>query len=129
MLFVALKIVRVVASRPSTIKLHEKLTPRRKIFAMRTRSLIRYIWYKHGAFRQGLIMCVGDPLTKSRAFSFSATFSCFSSIYSSRKVGLSGFNDFAVFGTFSPLLSGETRAGVMGGRESSACCAGSLAAT
>lgn len=35
--------VSVVASSASTIRLHEKLTLRRKIFAMRTRSLIRYI--------------------------------------------------------------------------------------
>lgn len=83
---VALKMVNVVARRESTIKLQPKLTKRRRNLTIRTRALTR----------------------KSFAFSFSVAFSCFSKIYSSRKVGLRGFNVLpGVPGVFNALFSGE----------------------
>ena len=99
-----LKMLNVVESMESTMRLQLKLVPRRAIFAMRTRVLI-------------LI---------SLAFSFSVSSSCFSSICSSLNVGLRGFNRPGVPGTFKALLSGEPGVGGISTPPVETCFAASL---
>lgn len=81
--FVAWKIASAVASMDRTIRLQAKLMPRRKIFAILTRTLTFCLLL---AFYSELQM--RGELTISLACSFSREASCFSRSCSSLKVGL-----------------------------------------
>ena len=112
--FVAWKTASAVASMERTMRLQAKLIPRRKIFAILTRTLTFYFLL---ALSHSQVVC---ELTISLACSFSRETSCFSRSRSSLKVGLKimlglpGVRGGAP-GDFKALFRGAPR-GVGGGR-------------
>lgn len=106
---VALKMANEDEIMAMIIKLQLKLTLRRANLAIRTRVLI----FCEVVSQELRLFCV-KTLTRSRFWSFSVDFSFFSSISSSRNVGLRGFMSPlpGVPGTFMALFNGDL--GVMG---------------